>query len=103
MKITRFALLASPAAFLLAAVIHPPHAGHAASWLGAAETGGDLFYLAHLLFLVGAVALFPAAWGMADLLAKRGVRRGRLAVGLASRLHLQASICSLLSFRFTHA
>ena len=87
MKITRLALVASPAAFLLAAVIHPPHAGDAGSWLDAASTGGGRFYLAHLLFLVGAVALVPAAWGMADLLAKSGVRRGRLAailVGLGA-------------------
>lgn len=79
MKVTRLALVASSAAFLLAAVIHPPHAGDAESWLTAAEVGGARFYVAHLLFLIGAVALIPAAWGMAELLASRGAVRGRLA------------------------
>jgi hypothetical protein len=84
MKIKRWALLASPATLLLAAILHPPHSASAESWLAAASTGGPRFYLAHLLFLAGAVAIIPASWGMAELLARVGVHRGRSAAILTT-------------------
>jgi hypothetical protein len=84
MKIKRWALLVSPATLLLAAILHPPHSASAESWLAAASTGGPRFYLAHLLFLAGAVAIIPASWGMADLLAGVGVDRGRSAAILTT-------------------
>jgi hypothetical protein len=84
MKIERLALFASPATFLVAAVLHPPHSASAESWLASASTGGPRFYLAHLLFLAGAVALIPASREMAHLLAMAGVRRGRTAATLTT-------------------
>jgi hypothetical protein len=84
MKLKRWALLASPATFLLAAILHPPHSASAESWLASASTAGPRFYLAHLLFLAGAVALIPASRGMADLLAMVGVHRGRSAATLTT-------------------
>jgi hypothetical protein len=84
MRIGRIALVASPAAFLAAAILHPPHGADAESWLASATAGGMRFYLAHLLFLVAAVALVPAAWEMARQLGSRGAGRGRLAAILTT-------------------
>jgi hypothetical protein len=84
MRIGRIALVASPAAFLAAAVLHPPHGADAESWLASATAGATRFYVAHLLFLVGAVALVPAAWEMARRLGSRGAGRGRLAAILTT-------------------
>jgi hypothetical protein len=84
MRIGRIALVASPAAFLAAAILHPPHGADAESWLASATAGGMRFYLAHLLFLVGAVALVPAAWEMARQIGSRGAGRGRLAAILTT-------------------
>jgi hypothetical protein len=84
MRIGRIALVASPAAFLVAAVLHPPHGADAESWLASATVGGTRFYIAHLLFLVGAVALVPAAWEMARRLAGGGAGRGPLAAILTT-------------------
>jgi len=84
MRIGRIALVASPAAFLAGAILHPPHAADAESWLSSATAGATRFYLAHLLFLVGAVALVPAAWEMAHGLDSRGARTGRLAAILTT-------------------
>ncbi len=84
MRIARITLVASPAAFLAAAILHPPHGADAESWLSSATVGGMRFYLAHLLFLVGAVALVPAAWEMAGQLGSRDARRGRLAATLTT-------------------
>ena len=84
MGIGRITLVASPAAFLAAAILHPPHGADAESWLTSATAGGVRFYLAHLLILLGAVALVPAAWGVAHQLGSRGTGRGRLAAILTT-------------------
>jgi hypothetical protein len=78
------AILGAPAALLLAAVLHPPHGASAESWLAASSTGGVRFYLAHLLFLVGAVLLVPAARGMAAALPAERAHRGGLAATLTA-------------------
>jgi hypothetical protein len=84
MKIGRITLVASPAAFLAAALLHPPHGADADSWLASATAGGVGFYLAHLLFLLGAVTLVPAVWEIEHQIGTRGAGRGRLAAILTT-------------------
>jgi hypothetical protein len=79
---TAIAVLGAPAALLVAAVLHPPPGASAESWLAASSTGGVRFYLAHLLFLVGAVLVVPAARGMAAALPAERAPCGALAATL---------------------
>lgn len=77
-------LLVGPTVLVAASIIHPPHGLDGDSWLQAASAGSLRFYLVHLLFLVAAISLIPAADAMGDILRAAGVRRHRAAATLTT-------------------